>query len=144
MTAPTTSSPAAPPSTRRRVRRTGVACAELAVCLPVLVLLVLLTIESTSMIFVDQSLTVAAYEGARVASAKTATNAMVHARCNSLLDGRQVNGYTVSLDPADVASVLPGDRIAVNVSAPFAGNSICPDWFFGSKVLQAEVTMVKE
>ena len=40
---------------------------ELAVCLPVVVLLVIATIEACSAMFLKQSLTVAAYEGVRTA-----------------------------------------------------------------------------
>ncbi len=49
--------------------RDGVAATELAVCMPVIVLVVLATIESCAMIFLQQSLSIAAYEGARVALA---------------------------------------------------------------------------
>ena len=52
---------------RANVRRRGVAASELAVCLPVIVLLVLAMIEACTMIFLKQSLTVAAYEGVRTA-----------------------------------------------------------------------------
>jgi len=50
-----------------RGSRRAVAASELAVCLPILVLLVLAMIESCTMIFLKQSLTVSAYEGIRKA-----------------------------------------------------------------------------
>jgi Flp pilus assembly protein TadG len=53
--------------------RRGVAAAEFAVCLPVLVLVVFASIEACSMIFLKESLTVAAYEGSRVALQSAAT-----------------------------------------------------------------------
>ena len=47
--------------------RSGVAAVEFAVCLPVLVVLILGSIECCSMIFLRQSLAIVAYEGLRVA-----------------------------------------------------------------------------
>src|SRR5262245_11435218 len=69
---------------RRRARRgiRGVAAAELAVCLPIVVLLVLATIEACSALFLKQSLTVAAYEGVRTAIEEGATSANVQTACN--------------------------------------------------------------
>ena len=59
-------------NTSRRNRR-GVAAAELAVCLPVIVMLVMATIEACSALFLKQSLTAAAYEGVRTALEESAT-----------------------------------------------------------------------
>ena len=53
--------------TRRPQESRGVAAAELAVCLPVIVLIVIATIEACSALFLKQSLTAAAYEGVRTA-----------------------------------------------------------------------------
>ena len=50
---------------QHRATRRGVAAVELAVCLPVIILLVFGAIEASSFIFLKQSLNVAAYEGIR-------------------------------------------------------------------------------
>ena len=90
-------------------RRRGVATAELAVCLPVVVLLVIASIEACSMIFVKQSLAVAAYEGARTALVHGATAAQVQTTCAQILKDRRINGATVSIKPADLSTAKPGD-----------------------------------
>ena len=63
-------------------------------------LLVVGTIEACSMIFLKQSLAVAAYEGARTAIIPGATKAQVEAACNQILADRKVDGGTVT-DQAD-------------------------------------------
>jgi hypothetical protein len=57
-------------SSNRRTRpraRTAAAAAELAICLPLIVFLLLASLEACSMIFLDHSLTIASYEGVRLA-----------------------------------------------------------------------------
>ena len=56
-----------PRTPTRGESRSGVAAAEFAVCLPVIVLLVLAMIESCTMVFLKQSVSIAAYEGVRTA-----------------------------------------------------------------------------
>ena len=47
--------------------RRAAAAAELAICLPLIVFLLLASLEACSMIFLDHSLTITSYEGVRVA-----------------------------------------------------------------------------
>jgi Flp pilus assembly protein TadG len=131
-------------SRRTRSVRNGVAASELAVCLPVLVLLVLAMIEACSMIFLKQSLTVAAYEGVRAALAPDAVAADAIAAGESVLDDRSVEGATVTVSPADVASLSPGEYITVTVSAPTDANSIIPGSFLTGRTLSASAVMMKE
>ncbi len=124
--------------------RGGVAAVEFAVCLPAIVLLVMASIESCSMIFLDQTLYVSGYEGVRAAIQQDATNAEVLQRCNDVLDARFVNGTSIDIEPADVAEVDSGQTITITITAPCDANAIMPSWFFGGKTLQTSSTMVKE
>jgi Flp pilus assembly protein TadG len=124
--------------------RRGVAASELAVCLPVIVLLVLAMIEACTMIFLKQSLTVAAYEGARTSLVPNATAAQVQAACNGVLRDRRVQGARVTLRPANLASVAPGEYIEVNVAAPTDPNSVIPGSFLRGRTLSATAVMMKE
>ena len=54
---------------KARVKREGAAVVEFAVCLPLVILIVLGTIEAGSLLFLKQTLVQAAYEGAKVAIA---------------------------------------------------------------------------
>src|SRR3954447_10127741 len=116
--------------TSRPSKRRGVAAAELAVCLPVVVLLVLATIESCSALFLKQSLTVAAYEGVRTAIEKGSTTANIQTACDQILADRRIQAAQVTINPANKAAMKPGDFIAVTVTAPCNSNSPVPTTFF--------------
>lgn len=124
--------------------RRGTAAVELAVCLPLLLLLVLGSIECCGMIFLSQSLHISTYEGARVAIQAQATNADVLARSNEPLIARNVHYASFTLDPPDVSSVAGGETITVSVSVPCDANSILPLRFFTGRTLSAQTTMVKQ
>jgi hypothetical protein len=121
-----------------------VAAAELAVCLPVVVLMVIATLESCSALFLKQSLTAAAYEGVRGAIVKGATTTSVQTACNQILADRRIQGSQVTLNPVSIASLKPGDFIDVTVSAPCTPNSPVPASFFRGRTLSAKASMMIE
>src|SRR3954451_3567831 len=129
---------------RLAARKRGVAAAELAVCLPVLVLIVLATIESCSAMFLKQSLTVAAYEGVRSAIATGGTAATVQTICGDILKDRRVQGSQIKVNPTDIASLKPGDLVSVTISAPCNLNSPVPTTFYRGRVLTTSATMMIE
>jgi Flp pilus assembly protein TadG len=130
------------PLARRRTR--GVAAAELAVCLPIVVLLVLATIEACSAVFLKQSLTVAAYEGVRTALQEGATAKDVRATCNRILADRRVKNASVQVRPANIDALQPGDFVDITVSAPAAANSVVPPNFYRGRTLTATASMMIE
>jgi len=105
------------------LKRRAVASAELAVCLPVLVLLVFGSIEATCFIFLQQSLQVAAYEGARDACRIDATHAAATARARTILDSRDVQGASIQFIANDIAKLGRGEPVIVEVTAPTRQNS---------------------
>lgn len=128
----------------RRIARRGVAAAEFAVCLPVIVLIVLATIEACTMVFLKQSLSIAAYEGARAALSQNATNADVQRVAQQVLTERGVSGGTVTIDPADLTSAAPGEYLTISVTAPAAGNAVIPIRFYRGRTLTGAAAMMKE
>ncbi|NOY30560.1 MAG: pilus assembly protein [Planctomycetes bacterium] len=128
----------------RGLRRRGVAAAEFAVCLPVIMLIVLAMIESCTMIFLKQSLTVASYEGIRTALEERAVATDVLGACQQVLTDRRVQGGTITIQPNNFETLLPGEFIQVTVSAPADSNSVVPGSFFGGRTLTATATMMKE
>lgn len=125
-------------------QRRGVAATEFAVCLPVMILLLLGTIECCSMIFLKQSLAVAAYEGGHTALLPDATSAEVQAAGAAVLADRRVNSATIQLVPGALSSVAEGDFFEVRVSAPTDANRILPLSFFGGQTLSASAVFMKE
>jgi hypothetical protein len=134
------------PSRRRanRRNRNGAALVEFAVCLPVLLVLVLGSMEATSAIFVRQALTTSAYEGIREATKVGGTTAEATSRAQAVLTARNIRGSSIRVLPTDVRSVARGEPITFEVSASFALNSP----FFGNVISDRTTTvrtvMVKE
>jgi Flp pilus assembly protein TadG len=124
--------------------RRGVAASELAVCLPVIVLLVLAMIEACTMIFLKQSLTIASYEGVRMSLAQDADDSDVQAAASGVLRDRRVQGARVTIRPADITRVAPGEYIEVTVSAPTDPTSVIPGSFLRGRTLSATAVMMKE
>ena len=127
----------------RAIRR-GAAAVEFAICLPVMVLLVLSLIETCTMAFLKQSLTVAAYEGAHTALLPEATAADVRANCEQILQDRRVKSGTVEVTPRDLPRLPEGQYFEVRVSAPSDANGVLPARFFRGKILVGSAVMMKE
>ncbi len=124
--------------------RRGVAAAELALILPLLVLLVMASIEACTMVFLNHSLSIASYEAVRVAINFDSNNAAVEERFDEIIQARDVSGALLSISPGNVATVPRGTQISLTATAPCDENTLIPPWFFGGKTLSVTTTMVKE
>ena len=159
-------------SRAKRNPRRGVAAVEFALLLPVFVLLVLGTIEATSMIFLQQSLEIAAYEGARIALVPDSTDGNVEGAARQILDARNVQGSTTTVkrgysvrgvegvldlrDPEDRAVFMELRRqrllrrgnidamIQVSVEESCDENSLFAPWFFAGQTLSADVALRRD
>lgn len=120
------------------------AAAELAVCLPVIVLLLLGTIEATNVVFLKQSLSVAAYEGGRTAVVPDATRDDIVAKCEEILADRRVVGATITVEPDDVEGTDVGEYIQVQVDAPCRGNTALAGRIYRSRVVTGISNFMKE
>ena len=127
-----------------RRARWGVAATELAVCLPVIVLLVVATVEACSMVFLKQSLSVAAYEGARTAIADGTTTADVQAKCSQIFRDRGIDGATVSTNPSNFDRVGPGVFVDITATAPCDRNTVLPNMFYRGRRVSSTVSMMTE
>jgi hypothetical protein len=121
----------------------GAAVAELAICLPAVVLLVMGAIECCTMIFLKQSLHVTAYEGVRMGIKNEADSQMVRDRCDRVLQERNIVGGTVNVTPREVGTAIRGTPIEVQVTAPCLPNSALRLQFFGGN-LETTAVMIKE
>lgn len=111
--------------------RIGGAVAEAALTLPLFIVIIAATIELSTAIYLKESLTIAAYEGARLAVTRKADNEDVENRVADILEGRGIRfdkvkiSDTVTITPAaEDADVL--EPITITVSAPVSGNCIAP------------------
>lgn len=124
-------------------RRRGQAVTELAVGLPVMLLVLMGTMEVCTMIRLKQKLKTAAYEGARVGILPDAKQDNVRWQCETLCNQHRLNDTTVDLTPANLSSLDSGDWFTVQVSAPFASNSLTGAWTLQSVQLQESVSIQK-
>lgn len=125
-------------------RRRGIAVVELAVCLPVLVLILLSTIEACVMLQLQQNVTITAYEGARIGIIPGIEASAVQAQCQMLLDDRNISGYTITMDPADPTTMQDGDLFTVTVEADCGANSVIGSVFFENRTITESVVMKAE
>ncbi len=125
-------------------QRRGTATVELALCLPLIVLVAFGTVEGASMIFLKQTLVQTAYEGTKVAIHRNATNDDVNAAIQSVLDGRSLTGVTVEFNPTNIRSARRGDLVTIRVMAPSDANSIFPFGPFKGHLVSGRAVMVKE
>jgi Flp pilus assembly protein TadG len=129
---------------KNKPNREGAVSVELAFVIPVLLLLIFGVIESCNLIYLKQSLTVAAYEGARAAVAEGSSVAVVNERSDQVLLDRRVKSSSITITPSNFTEANYGSYIAVEVTCPYSVNSIIPGWFFNSVSLKSRVRMMKE
>ena len=128
---------------RKRTKK-GAAVLELVACLPLFVLVLMLSIDACNMIFLKQALTASAYEAAREAIKPEGTTATARLLAEGVLDARSITGYTVTFSPDPVEGARPGENVRAIVSAPAANNSPVAASFRSSANIGAEIVMSKQ
>lgn len=134
-----------PRTVRRSIRRRGAAVVEFAIVAPVFFLLVFGMIEFGRMVMVQQIITNAAREGARIAVLPSSTTSQVTTAVNNYLTGVSITGATVAVNPNPPSSATYGSLVTVTVSIPFTAVSWTPSPFFlRSTTLNANCAMRTE
>lgn len=130
----------------KRQNRSGVATIECAICLPILLSITFATIDLCSAMFLKESLTLAAYEGARVGVERGGTDDIVRTRIEQLLTERGVtysdSAIAISDPGFDDADTL--EHVTITVTVPCSGNMPLTGAIFVGRTLSASVTMRKE
>jgi Flp pilus assembly protein TadG len=124
--------------------RKGAATVELAICIPVLLLISFSLIELCSMMFVKQGLTVAAYEAAHRAVQPTATSAQAIAAGQEILQQRRIQSGQVTINPGNIQQVEQGEFFTVTATAPATANRLVPFPLFTTSQLSATAVAMKE
>ena len=124
--------------------RRGIAAMEFAVCVPILLVLIIGTIEACSIIYLKQTLSTAAYEGVRAALVNGADTADVTDACNRILNSRRTSGATVTITPSSFTSQPVQSWITVRVTANGGANSVVAGWFYDRLTIDGQATMMKE
>jgi hypothetical protein len=132
---------------RQNQKRKGTAATECALCLPIIILFTLFSIEVCSVMFLKEAITIAAYEGGRVGIQRGGTDANVEFRVMEFLNERGIaysDPVTISDPGFDNAGEL--EHVTTTVTVPVNGNlfSGWAGWVFDGMELEASVTMRKE
>ena len=124
--------------------RGGAVVVELAATLPIFLLILVGTIEATSMVYLQQSLKISSYEGSRVSLIPGSDASNVTAACNEILSARSIRAGIVSISPSNFETQPYGTKITVTVQADCSSNSLFSPWFYAGRSLSAQTTMMKE
>jgi Flp pilus assembly protein TadG len=128
-----------------RRKRRGVAAVEFAIVAPIFFLLVLGMIEIGRMIMVQQILTNASREGARIAILDGTSTQMVKDKVNDYLATANISGAATVVSPDPPTSAAYGEPVTVTVSISANRISWVPKpKFAGNKQLQAVSVMRRE
>lgn len=107
--------------TRRALRnRRGSESVEVAVALPLMVIVLFVGLECGWLVLRSVQLDHAARVGAREAALHRATAAAVQSRVTTALNGTGITNASVQIDPADPEQVEPGQPITVRVTVDYS------------------------
>jgi Flp pilus assembly protein TadG len=120
----------------------GAAVVELALALPVLIVLFLGLFEAARLCLATQLLTTAAREGCRVAVVPGNGPAEVQARVDRVLSGSGITVGTVAPTPEDWQAARRGDAVTLTLSVPYRQVSWLPGAaFFPDATVTGSATM---
>ena len=129
----------------RRTKRRGAAVVEFAVVAPVFFLLIFGMIEYGRLVMVQQVLTNASREGARVGVLDGSTKSDVTTAVNNYLSSAKITGSTLTVTPDPPSSAAYGAPVTITVSVPFTKVSWLPSpMFLGGTTVTATSVMRRE
>lgn len=131
-------------SVSRSNQRQGAATVELAVCLPLLIIVVLGSLASTSMIFVRSAVVQSAYEAIKEAVRNDGDLDVATQRATAVLTFRNITPNSIVFNPANVTDQIRGTPITVTITANAQSNGLFSVGALSGRTIQATATMLKE
>ena len=128
----------------KRQRRTAAAAVELAVCLPVIVILVFGALEGANVMFCRQAMVEAAYEACKHASRRDGSSARANTLAQDILRARRVNTANITMSPANVTSARPGSDVNVRITVNSNQRTFTGLGLFSGRLIDVSATMQKE
>lgn len=132
------------PSRKTSKKRNGAAIVEFALFLPLFFMITMATIETCRVLYLRQSLTIAAYECARLGIIPGMSLEALEFQCDAIVDGRNIHNAKLIVDPPDLATLHYGDPLSVTVEANVDDNAILGTWFYRGRVLRETVVILGE
>jgi Flp pilus assembly protein TadG len=129
-----------------RRRQRGAAAVEFAIVAPIFFLMIFGMIEFGRMVMVQQIITNASREGARIGVLDGTTGSQVLASVDNYLEGARISGAAVTVNPTEPSTAGYGEPVTVTVTIPFNQVSWLPSPMFvgGDAELTATTVMRRE
>jgi Flp pilus assembly protein TadG len=126
-------------------KRRGTAVVEFAVVAPLFFLLIFGMIEYGRMVMVQQILTNAAREGARVGVLDGSSEFKVDTAVNNYLTAAGISNSTTTVSPNPPSSATANSAVTVTVSVPYNSVSWLPSpLYLGGKTMSFSAVMRRE
>lgn len=132
------------PARRSSRHRTGAAAVELAVCLPVIVVLVFGALEGANVMFCRQAMVQAAYESCKHASRPDGTTSQADTLAREVLRARRINSANIAITPGNVATAAPGQEVRVQITVSTNQRTFTGLGLFSGRTIDVSATMQKE
>ncbi len=126
--------------------RKGVAVAEAAICIPVVLLLVFGTLELCQLIFIKERASICAFEGARVGVKRRADRDDAYNAAHEMMlaFGFEKAQFDVIVTPADFEPLEALEPIAVRVEVYLTGAPLLLGSTIGTQTIRSTVRMARE
>jgi Flp pilus assembly protein TadG len=124
--------------------RRAAAAVELAVCLPIIVILVFGALEGANIMFCRQAMVQAAYEACKHASRVDGTSAGAKRLAQDVLTARRVKSANITLSPADVSTTQVGQDVTVRITVNSSSRTFTGLGLFSGRLIDVSATMQKE
>lgn len=122
----------------------GTAVVELAICLPIIVLIIVAGLDVHRVLRVKQDLVEVTHETARVIATNELTETEGRQFALRLVEQNSLSNPTVLIEPAPSPDMPRGTPITVSVSIPVDGNLTMMTQLFFSRSLVARSTVIRE
>lgn len=130
-----------------KIHLQGASAIELALLLPVFILIFLGTLEAGWGFFIKTTFSDAAREGARIAVTQNVSSTVINNAVNNIISAANLStaSVTVTISPVNFTAQAKGTPISVTVSSPYNAIGILPTpMFLGGITLTGQTTMAKE
>ncbi|MCU0713911.1 MAG: pilus assembly protein [Pirellula sp.] len=102
------------------------------------------TVETCRVIYLRQSIKIAAFESARISVLPDATYETVKIQTDCVLLGRSIKNYAVYCVPEVPSTARSGDLITIRITAPISENSVLSSWIYRDRVVDESVRIMKD
>lgn len=129
---------------QKRSPRRGAAVVELAVCLPILLLVILCGMDAVQVIRTKQAAIEAVHETARIVAINAVDEQGARNTADKLLRAKGLRNASVEFSPPPSLSMSRGTPMSIRLSVPVEDNCTPMLKLFANQTVEARTTVVRE